>query len=555
MNIIKNKISKNIFNYQRIIFSKFSAKQKPNLKEKDKDKDKNNKSVDNNKKYEDEKTGTKPQNLKNFYKVRDYSNNKEVHNITIHESINSNNKESLKKLINKLLNEDGIIPKESEEFKKEVRSANYGLRFKNLEKISDEKFVNNIIEEYDLGEMTIAEKTYKPYSFMVKYHDEQRKYLNPIYEELDKLDSIPIKGYNKLDEFKSSGKWYPHKNIESPNIAEENSGKKQNRLNINYNYNYEDHTIFTREYKKAKEIDDSIIENENKLLTYIKNNPYSKQAIKFKYTNFVPLERKLPIDIHKYDDWVPEKTKEERKVRIDKYSKDITEYDAWRTFTETLPYIKNYSDNARKIKISPVKLIKRFGQPGNPIESDMTGTYFFQDSNLDVFVLFDWQQTTKTWGVNLSDELYLKQEENTLPLHRKIKFPTPDEFWKLEEPQLFKFNFSKIAERRKFYYWLINELQGEVVDINEELDKIFGKINLYENYDKEFKSSERKPAIYEFSQEYVTGKKNPFISFPDIYPPKAISLNNPDSDLFDNKFYLKQKALKGLERTIDENNI
>ena len=145
MNIIKINFSKNIFNYQKIVFSKFSTKQKPILKDKDKDKDKNkkNKSLDNNKEdkklddFPNEETGTKPQNLKNFYKVRDYTNNKEVHNITIHESINSNNKESLKKLINKLLNEDGIIPKESEEFKKEVRSPNFGLRFKNLEKISD----------------------------------------------------------------------------------------------------------------------------------------------------------------------------------------------------------------------------------------------------------------------------------------------------------------------------------------------------------------------------------------------------------------------------------
>lgn len=552
---IRRKLSFRTFEITKLMPFKFSNKNKLNPKD---NKIKNN--IDN-KKIEDEKeekTGTEPQNLKNFYKIRNYKDNKLNHNITFHESVKSQNKESLKRVINKLLNEDGVTPQESEDFKNEVRSANYGLWFKNLEKIPDENFINNIIEEYDLGELKTAEKTYKPYSFMVKYHEEQRKYLNPIYEELDKLDTLPIHGYNKIDEFKKSGKWYPHKNVESPNFSDLESGKKQKRLSIDYNFNFEENKIFSREYNKAKKIDDLNIENENKLLTYIKNNPNSKEAIKFRFTNFVPIERKIqiPINTHSYDfsDWTPEKKKEERKERVDKFSKNITEYDVWRTFTETIPYIKNFSDNSRKIKISPKKLIQRFGHPSNPVENDMTGCYFFQDSNLDVFILFDWQQTTKTWGSNLPDEKYIKQNENTLPIHRKIKFPTVDEFWELEEPQLFKFNFSKLAERRKFYYWLIKELEGDIIDINEELDKKFGKINLYDNYDIEYKIKEKSPAIYEYSQEYVTGKKNPYISFPEIYPPKAINLNDPDADLFDNKFYLKQKALKGLERTTDENS-
>ena len=503
--------------------------------------------------------GTKPTNLNKLYKIRNYNAERpDKHNLVLHTKPNdTQQKVLLERLVNRMLNEEGVTTKESEEFKKEVRQADYGFRFDNLSKITDKSFGLELEKDFDFGDLMIAEKSFLQYKFLYKYHQEQKKYLDPLFSKLDSMERNDVYGYNKLENYKKTGKWYPHKNEISPNKEDIEAGKKQERFELDYNYNFEENKVYTREYTKAKEIDNKKTDYENKLLAYIKNNPDSKHARRFQYKSHIPIDRlNISPDIlsnPNFLNWEPEKTQSERKKRVDKHSKDLKDFDCWRSFNVSLPYTKRISDNGRKIRIVPKKLISRFGPPGQALEYDMTGSYYFQDTNLDVFVLFDWQQTTKTWGPNMKDEDYIKQEENTIPSHRRIKFLTPEEFWNSEEPQEFKFNFTKLAERRKFYYWLLREVDAEeVTDINELLDKKFGKINLYQNYESPVPSENRKPVVYEYSQEFVTGKENPKIHFPKIYPPKAISLNDPDAELFDNKFYIKQKALKGLQRTEED---
>ena len=184
----------------------------------------------------------------------------------------------------------------------------------------------------------------------------------------------------------------------------------------------------------------------------------------------------------------------------------------------------------------------------------MTGCYIFEDSNLDSFILFDWKQTTLTWGENLPDEEY-ENQENIMPLHRIRKFPTIDEFWASDVHQEFRYNFTKYAERRKFLKWILNEVDAEEVkDLNDELDKKFGKLDTYETLAKVGREEMKTPSIYEYSQEYITGKPSTSTGFPRIFPPKAISIDDPEAELFDSKFYIKQKALKGLQRTSSNNN-
>jgi hypothetical protein len=42
-----------------------------------------------------------------------------------------------------------------------------------------------------------------------------------------------------------------------------------------------------------------------------------------------------------------------------------------------------------------------------PQHENITGLYYFEDENLDIFLLCDFKQTTDTWGENLPDEYYL----------------------------------------------------------------------------------------------------------------------------------------------------
>lgn len=41
-----------------------------------------------------------------------------------------------------------------------------------------------------------------------------------------------------------------------------------------------------------------------------------------------------------------------------------------------------------------------------PINRNMTGVYYFEDENLDLFLIFDYKQTTQQHGPNYSDEFY-----------------------------------------------------------------------------------------------------------------------------------------------------
>lgn len=178
----------------------------------------------------------------------------------------------------------------------------------------------------------------------------------------------------------------------------------------------------------------------------------------------------------------------------------------------------------------------------------MTGAYFFEDNNLDVFCVFDWKQTTLSWGKNLEDTMY-ENQDHILPEFRIKKYLEPEEFWSSDEPREFRVAHSKYAERKRFVTWLRKELESEE-SFNEILDKKFGKVELYEDPDNLQPQVERKPAVYEYNQQYILGPNSqPYITFPDIYPPKAISKDDPEAEMFDPKFYVKQKALRELQRS------
>jgi hypothetical protein len=57
------------------------------------------------------------------------------------------------------------------------------------------------------------------------------------------------------------------------------------------------------------------------------------------------------------------------------------------------------------VKVS-IYLNKAFGFPKTPENYYYTGTFTFEDSNLDIFLLTDYKQTTHYHGFNYSDEFY-----------------------------------------------------------------------------------------------------------------------------------------------------
>jgi len=86
-----------------------------------------------------------------------------------------------------------------------------------------------------------------------------------------------------------------------------------------------------------------------------------------------------------------------------------------------------------------------------------TGDYTFEDSNLDIFNLYDYKKTDFYWGFNRpeGDAYYNSPSNLKKPPHKRDRpYPSIKEFWESEEPQEFKLGCQDQADYRKFIVWI-----------------------------------------------------------------------------------------------------
>lgn len=102
----------------------------------------------------------------------------------------------------------------------------------------------------------------------------------------------------------------------------------------------------------------------------------------------------------------------------------------------------------------------------------VTGKYEFEDSNLDLYTLHEYKQTSLYHGLNREDEFYNSAKNLKKPISRRCKpWPDVDEFWKSEKPVEFRLLASHLADHRKFKRWLVNHLrkiEGSNFDFDAE---------------------------------------------------------------------------------------
>ena len=93
-----------------------------------------------------------------------------------------------------------------------------------------------------------------------------------------------------------------------------------------------------------------------------------------------------------------------------------------------------------KLMIPPALLKRAFGTPeSTQIGFAGTGTYDFEDSNLDLYRLIDYKQTDLYYGLNKDDDFYTTKKNLLKPIHkRNKKWPTIEEFWACEDPKPFR---------------------------------------------------------------------------------------------------------------------
>ena len=125
--------------------------------------------------------------------------------------------------------------------------------------------------------------------------------------------------------------------------------------------------------------------------------------------------------------------------------------------------------------VAPALLKRAFGKPEpSKLGVYSTGCYEFEDSNLDLFRIYDWKTTIIYHGLNRLDEDYYFNEKNMKKPEHKRKKPQPlyEEFWASNEPHNFKVLGDKRSQYQKFRKWLRRHLRKIEEDPSFDYDKI-----------------------------------------------------------------------------------
>lgn len=170
------------------------------------------------------------------------------------------------------------------------------------------------------------------------------------------------------------------------------------------------------------------------------------------------------------------------------------QYRAWRSYDLNLSILNNNIPCFAKLAVAPATLIKIFGPPSwhDNIEGT-SGTYEFEDINIDVFRIFDRYETKEFIKAR---NLKLKHPPYS---HRGKSENMPDfyEFWKLQTPINFWVGHSDYADLNGFLGW-VKEKIDKNEDIMEKTITKYGEIDYSNDYKKDFK----------ISREYALFKHN-----------------------------------------------
>jgi len=151
-------------------------------------------------------------------------------------------------------------------------------------------------------------------------------------------------------------------------------------------------------------------------------------------------------------------------------NKSLVNYDVWRAFDRRMNILSGKDPSVCKLMLPPALLKRAFGTP-DPSEIGFagSGTFTFEDTNLDMFKLVEYKNTQIYHGFPREPEFYRTKKNLSKPEHKRVKpWPTPDEFWKSDDFCEFKLMCNDLADWRKFRRWLRRHLN--MIEENPEYD-------------------------------------------------------------------------------------
>jgi len=257
------------------------------------------------------------------------------------------------------------------------------------------------------------------------------------------------------------------------------------------NFNFEEFHKYTAIYEEARTKDINESNNFWKLVKYVQMQ-HGKDEDKAKndmlVRDFLKKYRldliEIPEEFKDLDgnDALPLKGRkaDQRKRVLTRTDKSLLEYDVWRSFDRQMIAPTPQARACCKLMIAPALLKKAFGRPDKTEYGfAVSGQYDFEDSNLDLYRLIDYKATQFYYGLNRPDEFYYTEKNMKKPERKRVKkWPTIDEFWKSDEPKMFRLMACDHADWRKFKRWFLKHLksiENSDFDYDEECMRLHGE--------------------------------------------------------------------------------
>lgn len=308
-------------------------------------------------------------------------------------------KQMLEKIANEMLRIDGFSPEQAEQLKKDVRNP---IKLSMAPHLTDFQSITDIFEHSNTyTDVHFNSKALESFERLIHHDREERDLKNPAF--------IQIRNQHKLIQNSEMRFRIPKTTDVRQNVNNEDCMKTQPRVKHIYNYNIEQNKEFSYDFKKMVKEDEENTLEKQRMIKYIKLNPTNHQVRTRLIPKYVPPHvsiDKLPdfdVDI---TNWKPPVTKKSRRMfNRSKIDSDFTNYEAWRCFDRPVEDFTE-KDQFITILLKPKHLIYRFGTTDEAVCEQDTGSYVFEDENLDMFILIDYKQTTESWGPNYEDEFY-----------------------------------------------------------------------------------------------------------------------------------------------------
>ena len=197
-----------------------------------------------------------------------------------------------------------------------------------------------------------------------------------------------------------------------------------------------------------------------------------------------------------------------RKVGIKKdINYSVEGYQLWRKFDINFecPNTNGFNyEVTGKLTCSPKNMVGTFGFPTKPCTlapGSMT-TFWFQDINMDMFVIFD---HTK--------DLDLRLRKNKGDFYEVIH-----EFIKEDKEVEFRFSGTKYCEKHRFKNYIELQLktfrEGKLDSFDERAIKLFGEIEMYNEYKQDYEMK-LTPSVFKYQRKKLEGKFNKGLEFID----------------------------------------